>query len=144
MRAAIAAAAAVFLLSTGTTTAAGASAAPAPTTAPKTVVVNCYGGPQTRPTQIILACADANDLLARLSWTRWEARTAVGSGVQELNDCTPTCVGGTFHAYPVKITLSGAVPWPHPQGTYRFTTLAFRYTGARPPGQPAQVTGDIP
>jgi hypothetical protein len=136
-------AAAVFLLSTAS--AAGATTVPASAaTAPQTVVVNCYQEPQVRPSEIILACADANDLLAKVSWTRWDARTAVGSGEQRLNDCLPNCVGGTFRSYPVAITLSGAQPWPHPRGTYRFTTLTFRYTGARPPGRPAQVTGDIP
>ncbi|WP_055591100.1 hypothetical protein [Peterkaempfera griseoplana] len=140
-------AAAFVLTAVATATAATtvpATAASAPKAPRATVVVNCFGAPKVRPTEIILACADANDLLSSLRWTSWGGTTATGGGVRELNDCVPTCVAGHFHSYPIRITLSGAQLWAGHPGVRRFTALTFRYTGARPRGEPVQVTGDIP
>ncbi|WP_377270424.1 hypothetical protein [Peterkaempfera sp. SMS 1(5)a] len=140
--------AAALLLSAATAaavTTVPASAASAPrATGGATVVVNCLGSPEVRPKEIILACADANDLLSSLSWTSWSPGVATGNGVRQLNDCLPNCVGGHFHDYPVRITLSRARLWAGHAGVRHFTALTMRYTGVRPSGEPVQVTSDLP
>ena len=71
------------------------------------VVLNCLGKAQVRPSSFILACADANDYLTKLSWTSWGPDLASAVGTQEENDCIPYCAAGHFHAYPVDVDLLG-------------------------------------
>jgi len=89
-----------LLLGLGLAVPAVAQAAPA---TPK--VSNC-GELSTKPTGIVLACADANTALETLKWTTWSSGTAKGTGVYSYNDCEPTCVAGKFHRYQVNVTLS--------------------------------------
>src|ERR1017187_8315618 len=82
------------------------SAASSPTAAASIVVFDCLEQARVEPASFILTCADANSVLARLSWINWTAGQATATGVHELNDCAPDCAMGTFHDYPVVVTLA--------------------------------------
>ena len=96
------------------------------------VVLNCLGKSQVRPASFILACADGNDYLTRLSWTSWSSHLASASGIQEENDCIPYCAAGHFHAYPVDVIFWGSAALHGEPGTQRYTTVTLLYPGARP------------
>jgi hypothetical protein len=71
-----------------------------PTYAPK----DCTK-PQVEPRRIVFACADNGLYVNHLRWTKWRHRRAKGKGVLHERDCNPSCVGGGFKDYPVKIRL---------------------------------------
>jgi hypothetical protein len=56
-----------------------------------------------------------------LKWSRWSAGRAVGSGAVWIDDCKPSCSGGTFTAHAVSVVAFRAV------GDH-FTRLTLRYT----------------
>ena len=60
----------------------------------QTVVVNCSFKQQTRPSNFILTCADAGDVLAHLHWASWGLSAAFATGTEQVNDCTPNCAAG--------------------------------------------------
>ena len=51
-----------------------------------------------------------------------------------INDCTPTCVGGTFHKFPVITVLWRVRPRPHHSGQMMLTRATIIYTGTIPAG----------
>ncbi|HSN03053.1 MAG TPA: hypothetical protein VLS91_06175 [Acidimicrobiales bacterium] len=61
----------------------------------------------TRPTSIIISCADANSLLERLHWSSWGGATALATGRFVWNDCNPYCAAGHFHSRAVRVRLYG-------------------------------------
>jgi O-Glycosyl hydrolase family 30 len=108
-------------------------------------MINCQNTAQVEPSQFILTCADAGERLTGMTWSSW-GTTATGSGTEQVNDCTPDCADGTFHSYPVNVTLSGGAPMPPDSnvtaGDY-YTTMTISYPGSRPAvgspgGSPAQ------
>jgi hypothetical protein len=113
----------------------GASSQPAqsqpaqPATA-STVVVSCLGKPQVKPGTIVLACADYNSLVNKITWTAWTSDFASGSGTLVQNDCVPDCAQGHFHSYPVLLMLWANQPYGTGQ---RYTELTEILPGARPP-----------
>jgi hypothetical protein len=60
---------------------------------------------QYKPKQIIVFCADSSEVLEKLKWQDWNGTKAHARGTASINDCEPNCAGGTFHDYPVKVTL---------------------------------------
>lgn len=52
-----------------------------------------------KPRKVILACADANLYVTGLHYSAYRGREAKANGVFHLNDCTPDCAGGRFHAH---------------------------------------------
>jgi hypothetical protein len=74
--------------------------------APSTPEVSNCGFPSAQPTDISLACADENTALEKLKWTKWNARTAKGTGVYTYNDCEPNCLVGTFRQRRVNVQLT--------------------------------------
>ena len=69
-----------------------------------TTFSNC-GKQLTRPAQITIACAGGNNYLTSLTWERWSATEALGTGIQKINDCDPDCASGKFHDFPVTVKL---------------------------------------
>jgi hypothetical protein len=92
-------------------------------------VVNCAGKDQTRPGSFVLACADANSQLLRLSWQTWQQSAAYGSGTWNVNDCVPNCSVGTFHNYPALVVLWRPQPLPGKTGGQYFSRLTMILTG---------------
>ncbi|MGH3254978.1 MAG: hypothetical protein ACRDOU_06130 [Streptosporangiaceae bacterium] len=97
------------------------------------VVLNCLGRAQVRPSSFILACADANDYLTKLSWKSWGPHLASAVGTQEENDCIPYCAAGHFHAYPVDVIFWGRRAVIGSPGTERYANVTMLYPRKRPP-----------
>ncbi len=95
------------------------------------VVGNCTKS-QVRPATIIVACADDNLALTHLHWISFGGATATASGSYYVNDCTPNCAAGHFHAYAVRVVLSRSKACPDKHDDYQQATVTF--TGPRPPG----------
>jgi len=98
-----------------------------------TVVVDCSGQRQTRPSSFILTCADANDALTALRWVSWAASQAFGTGTETVNTCTPDCADGKFVSYPALIALWRPEPLPGHPGVLYFTRITRIYPSNRPP-----------
>jgi hypothetical protein len=101
----------------------------------QTVVLNCLYKTQTEPSNFILTCADANDVLAHLHWVSWGPTAAFATGVEQINDCTPYCAapGAKFINYPVLVNLWRPEPLPHHPGMLYFSRATRVYTANRPP-----------
>ncbi|MGA9875517.1 MAG: hypothetical protein WBQ21_06895 [Solirubrobacteraceae bacterium] len=106
---------------------------------------NAYNGLQVEPTSIIytgdgtglLGGANVRNRSSGIDWTKWTTDVALGTGFNQLNNCTPSCAGGKFHGYPVKIEM-----W-HPQilgGILVFTRMTIFYKRSQPPGEPRHYT----
>ncbi|MBQ0826361.1 hypothetical protein [Streptomyces tagetis] len=111
---------------------------------PQPVLIDCAQRPEVRPEAFIIACGDGNSVLTSLQWSRWDARAAVATGVNDVNDCDPDCAAGTFLAYPVTVRLDRARVAEQDAGQTRFTRLSLTYTDGRPDGYPAVVTYPLP
>jgi hypothetical protein len=99
----------------------------------RTVVVNCAFKQQTRPSEFILTCADAGDVLAHLHWVSWGSGAAFATGIEQINNCTPNCAAGKFINYPVLVNLWRPEPLRGHPGTSYFTRATRVYTNNRPP-----------
>jgi hypothetical protein len=120
------------------------TAALAATASGRVLVPNCSRAVY-KPHRIILACGDGSNQLIQLHWSRWTTRSATGSGVDEVNDCTPDCVNGHFHAYPAIVTLSRPKSCRHPAGIRRprvFGRIVVQYPGAHP-GSSSKMTSPL-
>ncbi len=95
----------------------------------------CGSDAVMRPPSIVLACADGNAQVVHLAWASWGPAQATGSGDYAVNDCLPTCPGGTFHRYPATITLTTVKTTPH--GRY-FTILTVEPTAESPFSGPSR------
>jgi hypothetical protein len=104
-----------------------------------------YNGLQVEPARItymgdgsgFLGGAVARDQNSGITWATWASNVAVGTGFNQLNDCNPSCAGGRFHGYAVKIEL-----W-RPRtlaGTFVFTRMTVFYKKGSPQGEPRHYT----
>lgn len=59
-----------------------------------------------------------------LRWKRWGARKAVGVGKDWINDCKPSCGGGSFDPVRARVQASKVR-----NGRFRRLTIRFRYHG---------------
>jgi hypothetical protein len=84
-----------------------------------------------RPRSILIACGDGNFYATGLTWTRWDARRAEGTGVGHLNDCKPYCAAGHFHIYRIAMQLD-AVARCGSRKEPQFTRLTWTFPGAKP------------
>jgi hypothetical protein len=89
--------------------------------------------PAVRPAKVTIACADANFYVDRLRWSNWGTKSATATGTAHVKDCTPNCAAGRFHTYPATLTVSQPTRC---NGRAVFTHVAWRFTRARPSGQP--------
>ena len=96
-----------------------------------TGIVNCRGAEVVKPRQIVVTCADASVAVARITWSRWDANGARGTGTLSWNTCLPsTCVDGIVEKYAVRISLGRVASGPS-ASVFTRMTLAF------PEGGPA-------
>lgn len=63
------------------------------------------GKPKVKPDRIVLFCADAGAYINGFDWNDWGGKKSHGTGTIHVNDCDPICLGGTYHDYPVEVTL---------------------------------------
>jgi hypothetical protein len=83
------------------------------------------------PKSLVLACADANYGLAKLTWRAWGKRIATAKGTATANDCTPNCAAGHFRSYPVTATATVLKSCGRAKVYMRLTLV---YAGKRPAG----------
>lgn len=62
----------------------------------------------------------------RLSWSSWNRRQALGSGAVWLDNCEPSCAGGTFHPYAVNVHA-----FDPRAGHFTRLTLRYDYEGKK-------------
>ena len=97
--------------STTTTPATTSPTTTASTTSPSRVPAAPSCNPQivgsgVKPSGIFFGCATSADNLNHISWSSWDTSSATGTATHSINNCTPTCVQGTFTSFPVDVTLS--------------------------------------
>ena len=63
---------------------------------PTFVSHNCTGV-KVEPKKIMFACADGGFYVNHLEWKFWHRDRARATGIYHMNDCNPSCAGGTFH-----------------------------------------------
>lgn len=66
--------------------------------------INCIES-VIQPTELVLYCADAGQILTDITWGSWGDDTATGNGKSVTNTCEPTCAEGDFVTVDVAITL---------------------------------------
>lgn len=104
------------------------------------VAVDCFSKSQVRPGDFLLACGDGNNRLTELRWSSWGPTSAVGRGLDVVNDCQPYCAAGTFHSYPVTVKLDRPETWQKHPELQHFTRLQLVYTDGRPAQTEREVT----
>ena len=110
---------------------AGAAEKPDPA---KTYIVDCQGGLDYKPKEIVFACGDAGVYFGKIRWTSWDNNGATGIGTLYYNTCVPTCGAGNVYKYPkTKLTLGGAASGPG-FGTFvnTFTQVTGTFKGLGP------------
>lgn len=91
-----------------------------------------YPGPDcgpahTRPSSVVLACADGGVQLSGLRWHGWGDPAAQATGAFNIHGCDPNCADdNTTHTYAVSVTASDLVTCPG--GRRQYTSLAVRVT----------------
>ncbi|MFF8614031.1 hypothetical protein [Streptomyces sp. NPDC015350] len=111
---------------------AAASPAAAPRPSARVVAVDCTWNPQVRPGEFLLACGDGNNRLIDIHWYSWGPTSAVGRGLDVVNDCQPYCAAGKFHSYPVVVRLEHPRTWQKQPELKQFTQLELVYTDGTP------------
>jgi hypothetical protein len=95
------------------------------------LISNCAKA-KFKPINVIIACGDASLGAKEMTWSRWTHKTALGTGIGQVNDCDPSCVQGTTKAAPMQLLLS------HPRtcsnGRRLFTKLRYTWTSGAPVG----------
>jgi hypothetical protein len=88
--------------------------------------------PTYKPKQIVVTCADANNVVQGITWKSYGDKSAAGEGTANVNTCDPNCAAGKFQKFPASVALSG--PKDCGDNVTQFTSLVLTYTGAAPPG----------
>lgn len=113
--------AAVVLAATIAVLPGGATAARAPQQT--RVIADCVHR-TVEPRKVISACADANEYAVVKRYGSWGDQEAWGSGRLHLNDCKPTCAGGTMRSYKATFRFHRVVETRHGP---LFTRLGVTY-----------------
>jgi hypothetical protein len=101
-----------------------------------------------------LGGAEVRNRNSGIDWNRWTPASASGEGYNQLDNCNPSCAGGKYHGYPVRIEmwrprkLAGNLMFTrmtifyekdHPRGGLRHYTFTDSYAdggyGWGPPGE---------
>jgi hypothetical protein len=88
-----------------------------------------------------LGCAlsgDSTVILARMTWRAWSATEAVGTGIDKIDACNPSCAAGPVYPVPAVVTLSDPVKVCSSSGTrWVWTRASFTF----PAGLPKALQG---
>lgn len=80
--------------------------------------------PLVEPEAYALGCGMGYEL-SDLEWTNWGETAATATGTARVNNCRPNCGGGTFHDFPVSITLTRIKVCPTGERQYQHFDLTF-------------------
>ena len=86
--------------------------------------------PLYRPAGVTLS-GDGSFLLTAMTWSSWTTVNASGVGTGRLDDCQPTCAGGTYRDHPVVVRLGAPKDLC---GRRFFTAVTVTWTSTAPPG----------
>jgi|APCry1669192319_1035405.scaffolds.fasta_scaffold09298_1 hypothetical protein len=75
-------------------------------TAAPTYIATCLTQ-SVKPTEVVIACADANRYVSHITWTNWGSATAHGKGTLAWNTCTPNCAAGKFVTRSISFSATG-------------------------------------
>lgn len=84
-----------------------------------------------------LGGADVRDKSSGIEWTQWTARTALGTGFDQLDNCEPDCADGTYTGYRVRIEMWRPLALANTLVFTRMTIFFLRHT---PPNAPHHYT----
>lgn len=88
--------------------------------------------PAIRPGKFLFDCdkSTGTEYVDRMNWTQWDAHTALGTGVEFVNDCDGNCPVSKFQSYPVVVKLSQPVSNNvAQQDRWKKVTLTYPDTG---------------
>jgi hypothetical protein len=85
-----------------------------------------------RPSSLIFGCATSADSFFPIHWSSWTPTGATATATQNVNDCLPSCAGGTFSSYAMEVHLSAP---EYVDGMYVFFDISATPTGAVGPPQ---------
>ena len=91
---------------------------------PTRAVANCTHL-AVKPRRVVVTCADGGIYVVFRHYRSWTHTAATGRGVYWINDCKPSCAGGTFHHHRAHLRLARVVKTRH--GPV-FSRLHVRYT----------------
>jgi hypothetical protein len=74
----------------------------------------------------MFACGDGGYYVNHLKWDSWGVRRAEGNGIFHMNDCDPSCAGGTFHKRSGRLVLRYRKHC-HDDGVYVFRQARVTY-----------------
>ncbi len=97
------------------------------------VLVNCQNRATIAPRRFTITCADGNDYLTRLRWSRW-AEQAAGRGTEWINNCVPNCASGKFVKFYVYVRLWRPRFRPHHRGQRYYSRMTLTYRHKVPQG----------
>jgi hypothetical protein len=105
---------------------------PVATTSGKGVVFpSRCGARKSRPSTIVVACADAGFIIDSISWSSWGGRSATGGGTGVTKTCDPSCAAGGFEKHPISVTLFRKVRCKT-SGLRQYTRLSYHFTDDGP------------
>jgi serine/threonine-protein kinase len=93
---------------------------------------------RTEPVQIVTT-GDGSGFLKDLTWSGWGQPTAQGTGLLEVDNCTPNCAQGTYTGYHATVTLTRLTPYGHGNEAYADMTV----TAPGSPYQPDHFTSGL-
>jgi hypothetical protein len=93
---------------------------------------------RTEPAQIVTT-GDGSEFLKDLTWSGWGQPTAQGTGLLEVDNCTPNCAQGTYTGYHATVTLTRLTPYGHGNEAYADMTV----TAPGSPYQPDHFTSGL-
>jgi hypothetical protein len=70
-------------------------------------------------------------ILNSMRWPRWGGKVARGRGTARVNDCRPSCAGGTVHRRPVRVWLDRCRHCPDGDA-YAYGRMRYRLEGRLP------------
>ncbi|GGM73280.1 hypothetical protein GCM10012275_49850 [Longimycelium tulufanense] len=104
-------------------------------------LINCIA-PETRPSEIVITCADANYLVSELQWRDWGGEQAHATGTAWVNPCDPSCAESEQQPFPARVVLSERRSCGY--GLTVYTRVEVIYTGPVPPGLDRNDVHDFP
>jgi hypothetical protein len=84
---------------------------------------------ELKPTEMPVSCADYGVYIAKIKWSEWTSKAALGRGTLYTNSCTPNCASGTFSTSRTEVKLTDPTP-TRTQGLV-FSRLAFTEANGR-------------
>ncbi len=114
------------------TAASGLSAATAVSSPRVYIAPGFYAGDAVYRPAKFWASGDATLLFRSIKWSHYGSTSATATASGGINDCEPSCAGGTMHYYKARLRMSRV---RNTCGHLFFTRLHITWTGTIPDGE---------